>query len=82
METLPWWQSAIVRQQIVQIVVAAAALLGFNLGDFDVDATVVSIFAGITGVIGVWTLITRLVKPTPPITETAAVKTEAMKVSS
>jgi len=69
---LPWYQSAIVRQQIVQIVVAATALFGVNLGDFDVDATLVSIFAGIAGVVGVWTLLTRLFKPAPPMTDTAA----------
>lgn len=71
---LPWYQSAIVRQQIVQIVVAATALFGVNLGDFDVDATLVSIFAGIAGVVGVWTLLTRLFKPAPPMTDTAAAK--------
>lgn len=71
---LPWYQSAIVRQQIVQIVVAATALFGVNLGDFDVDATLVSIFAGIAGVVGLATLLTRLFKPAPNLTETAAAK--------
>lgn len=68
---LPWYQSAIVRQQIVQLIVAATALFGVNLGDFDVDATLVSIFAGIAGVVAVWTLLTRLFKPAPPVTDTA-----------
>lgn len=71
---LPWYQSAIVRQQIVQIIAAGTALFGVNLGDFDVDATLVSIFAGIAGVVGVWTLLTRLFKPAPPMTDTAAAK--------
>lgn len=72
--TIPWYQSAIVRQQIVQIVVALTALLGVNLGDFDVDKTLMSIFAGIAGVVGVWTLITRIFKPAPNLSATAVRK--------
>jgi hypothetical protein len=71
---IPWYQSAIVRQQLVQIIAAGTALFGVNLGDFDVDATLVSIFAGIAGLVGVWTLVTRLFKPNPNLTETAANK--------
>lgn len=74
MENIPWYQSAIVRQQIVQIIVALTAVLGVKLGAFDVDATLAAIFAGIAGVVGVWTLITRLTKPAPNLTAAAARK--------
>lgn len=74
METVPWYQSAIIRQQIAQVVLAATALFGVNLGGLDVDATLVSIFAGIAGVIAVWTTITRIVKPAPNLSARAANK--------
>lgn len=79
---LPWYQSAIVRQQIVQAVTALTALLGVNLGDFDVDATLVNIFAGIAGAVAVWTLLTRLFKPAPPITDAAAAKELDRKIAA
>jgi hypothetical protein len=72
--TIPWYQSAIVRQQIVQIVVALTALVGVNLGDFKVDETLTSIFAGIAGLVGVWTLVTRIFKPAPNLSQTAVNK--------
>jgi hypothetical protein len=73
-EKTPWYQSAIMRQQIVQTIVALGALVGFNFGDLDVDATVASIFAGVAAVIAVWTMITRYRKPAPNLSETAARK--------
>lgn len=77
---LPWYESAIVRHQVVQIVTALVALLGVNLGEVDVDATVVSIFSGIAAVVAVVTLLTRLFKPAPPITDTAAQAENARKL--
>lgn len=71
---LPWYQSAIVRQQIVQIVVALTALFGVNLGELDVDATLVSIFSGVAAVVAVWTMLTRIFKPAPNLSATAAAK--------
>lgn len=81
METLPWWKSAILRQQIVQLLVATTALVGINTDTIDLDATVASIFAGIAGVIALWTFITRLLKPSPPITATA-VREEIRQVAA
>lgn len=74
METTPWYQSAIVRQQITQLVVALTALFGVNLGGLDVDATLVSIFAGIAALIAVYTTVTRIFKPAPNLSQTAAKK--------
>lgn len=74
MDTIPWYQSAIIRQQIAQIVVALTALLGVNLGGLDVDATLVSIFAGIAAVVAVWTMVTRILKPAPNLSVTAIKK--------
>lgn len=76
--TIPWYQSAIVRQQIVMIIVGIVGVLGVAT-DIDIDATVGAIFAAIAAIVPVWTLITRMVKPTPPITETAAAKTAEMR---
>lgn len=73
-QTIPWYQSAIVRQQIAQIVVALTALVGIKLGAFDVDATLQAIFAGIAALIGVWTLLTRIFKPAPNLSVRAVNK--------
>lgn len=72
--TIPWYQSAIVRQQIAQLVLALTAIFGVNLGGLDVDATLVAIFGGIGGVIAVWTIITRIFKPAPNLSQTAVDK--------
>lgn len=74
METVPWYKSAIVRQQITQAIVALTALFGINLGGLDVDATLASIFAGIAAVIAVYTIVTRIFKPAPNLSQTAARK--------
>src|SRR5687767_10359580 len=76
--TIPWYQSAIIRQQIAQVVVALTALFGVNLGGLDVDATLVSVFAGIAAVIAVWTTVTRIFKPAPNLSATAVRKEVAM----
>lgn len=72
--TIPWYQSAIVRQQIAQAVIALTALFGVNLGGLDVDATLVSIFSGIAALIAVYTIITRILKPAPNLSATAVRK--------
>jgi hypothetical protein len=72
-ETLPWYKSAIIRQQIVQLIVAVMALVGVTT-DIDWNATVEAIFAGIAAVVAVWTVITRLFKPAPNLTATAVAK--------
>lgn len=75
MNTIPWYQSAIIRQQIVQMISAGLLLLGISTEAFDVDQTVTMVFGGVTALVAIWTLITRLRKPTPPITETAVERT-------
>jgi hypothetical protein len=79
METLPWYKSAILRQQVVQLLVAGTAIFGVQTGTIDLDATVASIFAGIAGVIALWTFVTRLVKPSPNLTATAAAKEDELR---
>lgn len=78
METMPWYRSAILRQQIAQMVIAALTLFGIASENFDVDASLAAIFAGVGGLIAVWTFATRLFKPTPPITDLAQNRTQAM----
>lgn len=73
METLPWYRSAIVRQQIVAFLVAAFGLLKFQT-DIDVDATVGAILAGIAALIPVYTIVTRIFKPAPNLSQTAVAK--------
>lgn len=71
MEKIPWYQSAIVRQQIVMILVGLFGVLGIST-DIDIAATVTAVFAGISVLVPVWTLITRLTKANPPLTDVAA----------
>lgn len=78
MNTIPWYQSSILRQQIVQMIVAVLTLFGVATGDFDLNATTGAIFGGVAGVTALWTFITRLYKAHRPITEDAAIKTQAM----
>lgn len=75
---LPWYKSAILRQQIVQLIVSASALSGIALPGIDWDATVSAIFAGIAAAIAVWTIVTRLFNPAPNITVKAAQKEQAL----
>lgn len=75
METIPWYKSAIIRQQIVALIAAVIGLLNIQT-DIDIDATITAIFGGIAAIIPIYTIITRMIKPNPPITETAAQKEE------
>lgn len=70
--TLPWYKAAILRQQIVQLLIAACTLFGVNTDGINWDETVASIFAGYAGVVAVWTILTRLFKPAPNVTQLAA----------
>lgn len=72
-ESIPWYRSAIIRQQIVQIIIAGLALAGITT-DVDWSTTVEALFAGIAAGVAVWTVITRLFKPSPNMSMTAAVK--------
>lgn len=74
--TLPWYRSAILRQQIVQIITAVLLLFGVASETIDVDQTIGLVLGGIAGLTALWTFITRLVKPTPPITQAAVVATQ------
>lgn len=75
--TLPWYRSAIIRQQIVQLIVAGLALFGIAT-DIDWSATVEAVFAGIAAVVAIWTVFTRLFKPAPNITAAAAAKEQEL----
>lgn len=71
LDTIPWYRSAILRQQIAQMVIAVLTLFGIASENFDVDATLAAVFAGAGGLIAIWTFGTRMFKPTPPITAVA-----------
>lgn len=73
MEKIPWYQSAIIRQQIVMVIAGALGLLNIST-DIDIDATVAIIFAAVTALVPLWTIFTRATKSAPPITDTAAKK--------
>lgn len=78
MEKIPWYESAIVRQQVIMIVVGLAGVLKLAT-DIDIDATVTAVFAGIAAVMPVWTMITRLTKAHPPLTDAAALREDAVQ---
>lgn len=78
METIPWYKSSILRQQIVQFSIAALTLFGVASDDINIDDTLGAIFGGVAGLTALWTFITRLYKAHRPITVDAAIKTEAM----
>lgn len=78
MNTIPWYQSTILRQQIVQLIVAALTLFGVSTDQYDIDGTLGLIFGGITGAVAVWTMLSRIYKPNPPISEEAAARQQAM----
>lgn len=75
--SLPWYKSAIIRQQIVQLIVAGLALFGIAT-DIDWSATVEAVFAGVAAAVAVWTVFTRLFKPAPNLTATAAAKEQEL----
>lgn len=74
MNTIPWYKSSILQQQIVQMIVAALTLFGVATDDIDLNATAGAIFGGVTAVTALWTFITRIVKAHRPITQKAAEK--------
>jgi hypothetical protein len=78
MEQIPWYQSAIIRQQIIALVAAIVGLLGLT-SEIDVSGTVTAVLAGIAAVVPVWTIITRLTKAHPPLTDGAAQKEDAVQ---
>lgn len=75
METIPWYKSAVIRQQVVMLIVGIFGLFKITT-DLDVDATVTAVFADIAVLVPVWTILTRLFKAHPPLTDTAAMKEE------
>lgn len=82
MEKIPWYQSAIVRQQIVQFSAALIGLLGWSqFADFNIDQTVGLILGGIGAVTAVWTVVTRVLKPAPNLSQTAANKEVELKAA-
>jgi hypothetical protein len=78
MNKIPWYDSAILRQQIAQLLIQLAALFGIATGTLDIEGTVGAIFAGASALVALWTFITRLRKPTPPITDEAVERTQAL----
>ena len=70
---IPWYQSAIIRQQVVLLIVSTLGLLGVTT-EIDWDATVTVIFAAVAALIPIYTIVTRLFKPSPNLTATASAK--------
>ncbi len=76
MDSIKWYQSAIVRQQVVMFLLGIVGLFKLSIpSEIDVEAVVTAIFAFIAAIVPVVTVLSRLFKPTPPITETAMLKT-------
>jgi ABC-type amino acid transport system permease subunit len=71
MKTIPWYKSGIVRQSVVQLVLALLAGMGVTLNAVDMDSIVGLVMAGASALTAIRTVLTRMHKPTPPITETA-----------
>lgn len=78
MENIPWYKSAIIRQQVVQIIVAVLTLVGVTT-TIDWDFVVSVIFAVIALLVPAWTIVTRLTKPAPNLTVKAANKEAELK---
>jgi hypothetical protein len=84
--TIPWYQSGIIRQQILAFCLSAFAMLktvGWIAPDtvIDFEGTITAVLAFVSVCIPLYTIVTRALKPTPPITETAVNKERAMKAS-
>lgn len=71
MKTLPWFKSIIVRQGVVQAVMALLLIMGVSLDSVDVDSIVGLVLGGVSAASAVRTVVARLKKPTPPITDAA-----------
>lgn len=78
--TLPWYRSAIIRQQIVAFLIAGFGLFKFETG-LDIDATVGAILAGVAAAVPIWTIVTRLFKHAPNMTVTAAKKEAELRAA-
>lgn len=72
--TIPWWQSRIIQQQVAVLLGSLTALLGVAAG-FNWDAWVQALFGGVGAVVALWTIVTRLRRATPPITQVGAART-------
>lgn len=77
MNTIPWYESRVLQQQIVQLLVAALTLFGVASDEINLEDTAGLIFGGITGAVALWTFMTRLFHPHPPITQSQVDATEA-----
>ncbi len=75
---IPWYQSSILRQQIVAFVLAALAFFNVQL-DLDIDATVAALFSGVGALVALYTIVTRLFKPSPNLTATADAKERELR---
>lgn len=69
---MPWYKSDIIRQQVVLFLTGIGGLL--KIAGVDWGALVTAIFAAIAVLVPVWTILTRLFKPTSPLTARAAAK--------
>jgi len=78
-QTLPFWRSAILRHQLVQIILAVSALVGIKSDAINWDDTIGAVFAGIGAAVAIWTFITRLIKPAPNLTLMAIDKEIALR---
>lgn len=70
---VPWYTSAIVRQQIAAFILALLGLFKIKT-DLDIDGTLAAVFAGVAALIPLWTIFTRIFKPAPNLSQTAIAK--------
>jgi len=73
MNTIPWYRSQIIQQQLVALIAAVIGLLGIAT-DIDIAATVAAVFAAIAVLVPVVTIFTRIFKPSPNLTLAAELK--------
>jgi hypothetical protein len=73
MNTIPWYRSQIILQQVVALIAAVIGLLGITT-DIDITTTVTAVFAAITALVPVATILTRVFKPSPNLTLAAELK--------
>jgi hypothetical protein len=76
-----WYQSAILRQQIGQLLVAGIGIFGYAVDSAAVNDAIAAIFAGIGGLIALKTIFTRLFRPSPNLTLAAQQKENELRMA-
>lgn len=82
METLPWYKSKILQAQLAMMVVSLLGLVGVSADWLEAIPKILEVcFAIVPLLITLYTILVRLFRPVPPVTERAAEKEREMILS-